>query len=179
MINDSSRLLFLDFDGVLHPDAVYLEKHRPVLKCPGELFMWVPLLIKALDPYPDIKIVLSTSWARVKSFGKARRYLPDELQPRLIGATFHTHMKNDNGYMGWSTGSVTWWDQATRYQQIIRYLSNTGKYPKWIAIDDDVDGWNSRDSYNLVQTDPDTGISDNKVLRNLEQKLANMYTGNN
>ena len=31
-------LLFLDFDGVLHPDAVYLHKGKIELRSEGELF---------------------------------------------------------------------------------------------------------------------------------------------
>ena len=34
-------VLFLDFDGVLHPDEVYLTRRGPELRAPGELFMCV------------------------------------------------------------------------------------------------------------------------------------------
>jgi len=34
-------ILFLDFDGVLHPDAVYLRHSGQIeLRTEGELFMW-------------------------------------------------------------------------------------------------------------------------------------------
>jgi len=55
-------LLFLDYDGVLHPDEVYLKRGRPVLRGPGELFMWVPHLLSAIEG-ADVRIVLSTSFA--------------------------------------------------------------------------------------------------------------------
>lgn len=32
-------ILFLDFDGVLHPDEAYLVKGRPVLRTEGALFI--------------------------------------------------------------------------------------------------------------------------------------------
>ena len=38
-------ILFLDLDGVLHPDEAYLVHGRSVLRAEGELFMWAPLLI--------------------------------------------------------------------------------------------------------------------------------------
>lgn len=41
-------VLFLDYDGVLHPDEVFLERGKPVLRARGELFMWTPLLEAAL-----------------------------------------------------------------------------------------------------------------------------------
>lgn len=65
-------ILFLDFDGVLHSDAAYLVNGRPTLKAEGELMMWVPLLEDALADFPEVQIVLSTSWARELSFSRAR-----------------------------------------------------------------------------------------------------------
>lgn len=55
-------ILFLDFDGVLHPDAAFLVKGRPTLKAEGQLFMWAPLLVDVLADFPEVQIVLSTSW---------------------------------------------------------------------------------------------------------------------
>lgn len=57
-------ILFLDFDGVLHPDAVYLTRHGVELRAEGELFMWAPILEKLLDDCPHIKVVLTTSAQR-------------------------------------------------------------------------------------------------------------------
>ena len=73
-------VIFLDFDGVLHPDAVYLERGRPVLRAEGELFMWTGHLVEALACHPDVHIVLSTSWARELRFARARDHLPAELR---------------------------------------------------------------------------------------------------
>ncbi len=64
-------ILFLDFDGVLHPDGVYLVKGRPVLRAEGALFMWAPLLADALKNYPAVQIVLSTGWAHDLRFARA------------------------------------------------------------------------------------------------------------
>lgn len=52
-------ILFLDFDGVLHPDAVYLRLNGEIeLRAPGALFMWAPALVDALEAHPQIRIVL-------------------------------------------------------------------------------------------------------------------------
>jgi hypothetical protein len=149
-------ILFLDFDGVLHPDAAYLERGRPVLRAEGALFMWAGLLVDALAAHPEVEIVLSTSWARELRFTRARDYLPTELRSRVIGATWHSAMASDERYRG--LGRVTWWDQATRYQQIRRYLDRAHT-TRWIAIDDQPDGWAERDRGRLVQTDSALGLS--------------------
>lgn len=80
-------IIFLDFDGVLHPDVAFLVKGRPTLKAESELFIWVPLLTKTLADFPEVQIVLSTSWARELSFSRARRWLPQDLRARVVGST--------------------------------------------------------------------------------------------
>ena len=83
------HILFLDFDGVLHPDAVYLSRQGPTLKAEGTLFLWAPTLANLLYDFPTTSLVLSTSWGRHLGFKRALGYLPRELQERVIGATRH------------------------------------------------------------------------------------------
>lgn len=157
-------ILFLDFDGVLHPDAAYLEKGRPVLRATGELFMWAPALIEALVPYPQIKIVLSTSWVRVRGFERARDALPEDLRRRVIGATWHSAMSR-SAHNGLKLPSC-WWDEASRYQQIARYAERAG-IQRWIAVDDHGEEWATEDLGKLILTHPDRGIADPMALDEL------------
>ncbi len=46
--SQQARLLFLYFDGVLHPGVVYQTRQGVELRADGELFMWASLLSKAL-----------------------------------------------------------------------------------------------------------------------------------
>lgn len=73
----------LDFDDVLHPDALYLTSREDAeLHASDELFMWAPYLVEALAHYQGVHIALSTSWARNLGFSHARSVLPAELQTR-------------------------------------------------------------------------------------------------
>lgn len=164
-------ILFLDFDGVLHPDAVYLERRRPVLRAEGSLFMWAPLLADLLADLPRVRIVLSTSWARELGFDSARRRLPEPLRARVIGATWHSAM----GYHKESSHRQypTWWDTATRYEQIKRYAERT-KTSDWVAVDDQPEGWAEIDHDKLVKTDSIKGISDSRALLELDARLHKM-----
>lgn len=161
-------ILFLDFDGVLHPDDVYLVQGRPLLRAEGKLFMWAGLLVEALAYVPHVRIVLSTSWARELRFARARDYLPSELRPRVIGATWHSKMSVDDEYR--LLGRETWWDRATRYQQIRRYV-NRARLTSWVAVDDDTEGWADADRDRLVQTDGQLGLSDPAALARLGDLL--------
>ncbi len=158
------RLLFLDYDGVLHPDAVYLTSRGVELRAAGELFMWAPLLVEALAPHQDVQIVLSTSWARNLGFHRARSVLPAELQPRVIGSTWHSAMGK-----GWP--DFIPWDAQTRYEQIQAYRSRLSAPASWIAIDDDDRGWADADRDRLILTDPNQGLSAPETLGQLAQKL--------
>jgi hypothetical protein len=164
-------ILFLDFDGVLHPDAVFLEKRRPTLRAEGELFMWSPYLIEALQDFPEVKIILSTSWVRIRGYARAKDALPQPLRDRVIGATWHSQMGRSP--MGGIRLSNSWWDQATRYQQIAGYVARS-KLSSWVAIDDNTLGWADEHAKNLIQTDPNRGLSDPAALIKLRTQLIAM-----
>lgn len=165
-------ILFLDFDGVLHPDAVYLEKRRPVLRADGSLFMWAPLLTEVLAEFQEVQIVLSTSWAREFGYSRARKFLPEALRQRTIGATWHSAMKWHSEGM-YSRYTRTWWDNVSRYEQIKRWAERAA-CEDWLAIDDKPTGWADMDSTNLILTDSTRGLSDQEVIRKLVERLQNL-----
>jgi len=157
-----SPVLYLDFDGVLHPDAVYRVHGEIILKYDGiGLFEWAPLLVELLAPYPDIRIVLSTSWVRVISYDKARARLPPELIERVIGATWHSSM------------NVYWWHGLTRYQQVSLH-ARRHKVQQWLAIDDDATGWPDEALRHLVPTDSMLGLAATDSLSQLRQRLLEL-----
>lgn len=158
-------ILFLDFDGVLHPDAVYLRHSGQIeLRTEGALFMWADRLAAALQPHPGVRIVLSTSWVRNIGFHRARKALPADLAVRVVGATWHSGMGK-----GWP--DYIPWDNQTRYEQIQAYLSRLSAPARWIAVDDDAQGWASAELHRLIQTDPNSGISSPETLAALAGKL--------
>jgi hypothetical protein len=57
-------VLYLDFDGVLHPEEVYQRRGAPpYVKHPAghTLFEHAELLAEVLKPYVNVAVVLSTS----------------------------------------------------------------------------------------------------------------------
>ena len=151
-------ILFLDFDGVLHPDAVYLQRGRPELRTEGSLFMWAPQLIEALRPYPGLRIVLSTSWVEWRGYRRTRAELPEVLQSRVIGATWHSRV------------DPVEWQMLTRYEQIRRYLGN--RQESWLALDDDNADWADADRQRLVWCNGETGIGNPETRARLQRVLA-------
>ena len=158
-----THVLFLDFDGVLHPDAVYLSRQGPTLKAEGTLFMWAPILTNLLVDFPMISLVLSTSWVRHLGYKRALAYLPVELQQRVIGATWHSSMAKN-----WMDENL--WDGKSRYDQICRYAARS-RLEQWIALDDDIQGWSEDSAQRLVTCTPHLGLSASQTQAELQNGL--------
>ncbi|MFM0074437.1 HAD domain-containing protein [Paraburkholderia sediminicola] len=159
-------VLYLDFDGVLHPEDVW---RRPgtgpyVASPPGHVvFEHAALLERCLESYPELRIVLSTSWVLVfRSVRKVARRLPPALRRRVVGATFHGRM-DPVWFRSIPRGVQVWGDVCRRQPEA------------WVALDDDDAGWPSVCRGNLVRTDPVLGISAPAVLMELQTRLAAMH----
>jgi hypothetical protein len=164
-------VLFLDFDGVLHPDRAYLNRGRPILVGDGTLFMWADILVDLLAPHPEIQIVISSSWARELRFSRAKKYLPQSIQQKVIGATWHSAMaKHPDAEHRLRR---TWWDDATRYEQIKRYVDRA-KIKNWLAIDDHPTGWQPHDAEHLICTNSEIGITESIVIESLKHKFVDL-----
>ena len=164
-------IIFLDYDGVLHADAVYLAARRPVLRAEGTLFMWAPILVEVLAPHPQIKIVISSSWARIRGFSRARDALPEELRTRVIGSTWHSSFGR-SPISGMRLPS-NWWDEASRYRQIHRYVTRAKlRDNDWVAIDDHAEEWPEKHRWNLIWTDSARGLSNPDIVDQLRARLA-------
>lgn len=92
----SKTILYLDYDGVLHPEPSSPPPEGwNVLQCRP---CWPSLVRERGAPcrspgaIPEVVIVLSTSWVRVLSYSQAKAFLPEALRSRVIGATFHSAM---------------------------------------------------------------------------------------
>ncbi len=156
------RILYLDFDGVLHHEASYWHPRKgPYLRAPAQfrLFEHAELLEAELAPFPNILIVLSTSWVVKFGYSKCVRRLPSGLKVRCIGATYHSRM-NVGAFVHLPRG-VQVFDDVERRQP-----------SKWIALDDDCSGW--REGSNWIPTDSVFGIAGPGILGKLQEALLDM-----
>lgn len=161
-------ILYLDFDGVLHHEAVYWSPSKgPYLKAEQRssghvLFQHAPLLVEMLDPYPAVKIVLSTSWVRTYGCYKAAKRLPPPLRERVIGATFHSRM-NENSFITLPRGVQISNDVRRRQPG------------SWLALDDDWVGWPTDCLDHYVRTDEVLGISAPDVRAQIAETLSSIF----
>lgn len=151
--------LYLDFDGVLHPADVRVS---PVDRAPRvyvrgqptnrQLFEHLPLLERLLEPHPQLRIILSTSWVREFGYEFALKQLTPSLQARVIGATLYP--------------------APARYYCIQIDAEERG-LERWLALDDDLYCWPESEMHRIVApADRMLGLAQRGVAEKLSIALA-------
>jgi len=159
-------ICYLDFDGCLHDSKVYCTAGVGIhIRTPGRtLFEWMPILEELFAPYPDVRIVLSTSWVASQNFEFARDRLSPELRRRVIGSTYNED--NLRYFDAWPRGRQVYSDVQIRRPDY------------WFAIDDDVSGWPSVAEKHFIRTNGGEGISNTEVQARIRQALLSSSNKN-
>lgn len=164
MKGEGGLVLYLDFDGVLHHENVLWHPRIGVyLSAPDGyvLFQHAELLEEILAPHPHVQIVLSTSWVRRYGCTKAAKNLRPALRSRVIGATFHSRI-NEDEFAAAPRGMQVWSDVLRR------------KPRDWLALDDDWLHWPKWCLDKFVRTHEHEGLSDPAVASEFGVKLREM-----
>lgn len=122
------RLIFLDFDGVLHP----LQPEVSQL----ERFCWLPTLEALVGSFPDVYIVVHSTWRY--------EYTEPELR-QMLGSLGHR-------FVGCAP-------RAPRQQAIEMVLQANRGVRGHLVLDDDPREF-SGSTLNVVLLDPQRGLSD-------------------
>jgi len=122
-----NKVLFLDFDGVLHPT-------HSVSDAP---FNRIDLLEEAISDV-SLDIVISSSWRFTHNLEKMQRILPKSISNLIIGCTGdpvigkHPRFNEiqafliSNGLSNWKALDDSYWEFPTPCPQLIRCNPNTG-----------------------------------------------------
>jgi hypothetical protein len=157
-------ILFLDFDGVTHPEPC--EK--------GELFLRLPLIEDVLREFGTCKIVISSSWRAVHGLDEMREYFAADMQSRVIGVTPEYSVLRLHGIVEPAATYHRQWECESWLQHKQVWLpQNRRLHAPWIAIDDRPD-WFCPDCGNLLPTRTDTGFGADDATRlqaMLEERL--------
>lgn len=162
-------VLYLDLDGVVQHESVCWDRRRGIFMSSAAgpdrtLFEWVPLLEEVLAPYPQVALVLSSSWCVWPGFSKTLKRLPPGLRSRFIGGTYH---RREHGVDPQIKASF---EEMSRGQQVCADVLRRNP-EQWLALDDDVEGWPEWARYNLIACDGSTGLSCDLVRAELREKL--------
>lgn len=160
----SRPILYLDYDGVLHPADVRVNRdapRQPQVYIQGKptshpLFEHTRLLEGLLEPFPALRIVLATSWVREFGYDYALEQLTPGLQARVVGST-------------WRQG-ITFEPPARYY--CIQIDAEERRLERWLALDDDLYCWPQNELFRVVApTDRLRGLAEPGIAEELQAKL--------
>ena len=153
-------ILFLDFDGVLHPWDPKIQLNEK------QMFSLKPLLENTLRSFPDVEIVITSSWRQKYSLEKLRRLFSPEFASRIIGVTPPTRRDERGRY-----------PNGCRGQEILQWLyQNRRNVDQWLALDDLEWMFEPSLRNRLILCDSATGLTEQKI-NELEQRLKELMTG--
>lgn len=140
-------LLFLDFDGVLHPQTEGEVVSRE------EAFCHLPKLEEILRNYPAVRIVISSTWREHFSLTQLRERFSADIRPRIVGTT-----------------PVHEYHSARRENEILEWLkeNNEGE-ANWLALDDAIWQFKAHRD-NVIACRSYVGL-DEEACRILQEKL--------
>lgn len=146
-----SPVVFIDFDGVTHPEVCTAEK----------LFTCLPLIEDVLRLHPAVDVVISSSWRVQHPMEELRSYFSADIAPRVIDCTpvYVQHKCEPAAPMARQVECLTWLNAHRPGQP-------------WIALDD-VPWLFEVGCANLLLTNHRTGFSpaDAVYLKSVLERL--------
>lgn len=135
-------ILFLDFDGVTHPDPCRKE----------EFFGQLPLIENVLREHRQVEIVISSSWRYDHSLPELQAYFSSDMSARVIDVTPTVARTDDEGWIPRHLLQHHREWECRKWMRQHRPLD-----APWLAIDDIAD-WFLPDSANLLTTQSGCGF---------------------
>lgn len=139
------RVLFLDFDGVLHPTPA---ARTPELASTG-VFDWLESLGAELDAHPDVRVVVHSTWRYIYS-DKELRDILREVRERFLGST----------------------PPGPRYESIQAWLGLNSTVTDYRILDDETTEFPRPLPGELIVCDPAAGVTGSDVIAALRRWLA-------
>lgn len=155
-----AMILFLDFDGVLHPvksDINHIFCHLPRL----ETFL-------NSEHFKNWRIVFSTSWREPHTLDQLLDFMPESLHHRILGSTVK------DSHPGPLAMDPLLCYRSPRHAQVLHYMASSANPSEaWLALDDDAKLFDPG-LPQLVLCNGATGLTD-ETLISLSQQYDMCY----
>jgi hypothetical protein len=141
-------LLFIDFDGVLHP--VHSDR--------ADHFCMLKNFESVIREFPVVRIVISSTWRQAYSLTHLKSLFSSDVAARIIGKTPDCEDSSD---------------EHIRFKEIRQYLNQPSMLAmKWIAVDD-AEFEFPESCQNVLLCDPQRGF-DNEIAGKLRARLQSL-----
>lgn len=145
---ETQALLFLDFDGVLHREEFHALE-----------FEFLPDFERALIDFPEVAIVISSTWRMTDPLERLRGRFSEGFRERVVGVTPIRKESTGDGERG-------------REIRDFIVLNDLEGIP-WLAVDDDARIFEEEVLSNVILTDGAFGLTEID-LRRLRVRLAEL-----
>jgi hypothetical protein len=152
-------ILYLNFDGVLHPDQVFYEKgYMPSLLTPRHYALeHAELLASALEGFGEVAIVLNTWWTFYLGFDACKDLLPATLAARVSDSTMR--------HIG------TYGTMPSRREEAELHIARQ-RFRPWMILDHNHAQYRRDFQPNLLLLDPCEGLGSRAAQRRIERRLS-------
>ena len=117
-------ILFLDFDGVLHP----MFPREDLKHAENQHFSYMPRLESVLRDFPHVDIVVSSDWRKMHTLEQLRGFFSPDIAQRIIGVTPAVER----------VGVAVSYAERVRHSEVLAWLDANGHAATpWLALDDD------------------------------------------
>jgi hypothetical protein len=126
---DFSRVLFVDFDGVLHP-----ENYTPETE-----FCFVKNFenaVRLVDSDRRLPIVISSTWRHHTTLEDIRLKFPPSLMEQVVGVTPYLRREELDLISDWEVIGGEESKSRHRQREVMQWLNAYAPGSKWLAIDD-------------------------------------------
>lgn len=151
-------ILFLDFDGVTHPEFCKNEDY----------FCRLPLIEEVLREYPGVEIVVSSTWRlefedEAESIAQIKMHFSLDIAPRIVGVTPDLRSSAQKK-------ALPKWAAGLRERECMAWLQRyRDADTDWVALDD-TQACFGKDMMQVMIVDGATGFSpsyENELRRRL------------
>lgn len=121
------RVLFLDFDGVLHPDDADLD----------QVFCFLPdfcEVLRSVDPAGEIPIVITSMWRFDSTLAQLRSHFPVDVARQIVGVTADLMDRSEDSGAWAPAGGAS--KTGSRQREVLHWMRRYAPAGQWLAIDD-------------------------------------------
>ena len=131
------RILFLDIDGVLHPDG------------PGDYadFSCLPRfcdVLRAADPIGAVPIVMSSAWRHTQRLDDIKGNFPKDIGLRIVGVTPDLLETQAPWVVSGGRDDGVPVSTHKRQTEIMAWIGRNAPGRRWLALDDRATGFEAR-----------------------------------
>jgi hypothetical protein len=160
-LQPTAPTLLLAFGGVMHVGRGLLhDDGRLSLDSGRPLFQYAPYLVDVLSPWPDVQIILTTSWLSMLGAERIVQMLPPELRRRVVGNTLGTPPR---------FGEIR--DGTARTGVAIRHALRLG-LQRWLVVDDELFGIPPPWRHHFLRTSSEFALGAPEARKQLGDWLA-------